>query len=198
MVRLLLVVMLWAGTVPIADGAQVKARPQGGIGLLLVRTDRPGGGDRQPTLVLYREPGLGRVREMAAAALPRLPSVPESPTGMSTAIVTASRGGWLRIIYDEAEREGWLEPPRSWEYHPWKELLAGRTVALLPGLRKEFYQLRRSPAGEVSRPLGKGEPVRGVRLEGDWLLVRPGVGGEGWLRWRDDNGRMAIAVTVGE
>ena len=103
---LLLLCLVLAVSPPASAASPAKARPLSGIGLLLVKGDGK-------KLTIYREPKLGRLDELPATQLPVLaPSIGASD-GVSPAVVLSNRPGWLRIIYDTAERDGWVERPRS-------------------------------------------------------------------------------------
>jgi hypothetical protein len=188
MARFLLLLLL-AMSLPAGAASPVKARPLSGIGLVLVR------GEGDP-LIVYREPKLGRLAVLPPAHLPGLaPSL--LPSGGSyPAVVLARRPGWLRIIYDPSEGDGWVERRRAGEFLPWERFLPGRAVALVAGLRKDYYQLRRHPSfGEEGlRSVGQEERLQVVTVTGDWIRVRSVTAAEGWLRWRDDNARLTIAV----
>jgi hypothetical protein len=190
-VALLLLAVL-AAALPVA-AAPVKARSLSGIGVLLLRSDTAG---KQSRLALYREPGIGRFAELDAARLPPVFPVIRAGEGIKAVIVTAKKLDWYRIVYDGGEREGWLQGQPSFRYQRWGELLPGSAVSFTGGLRKEYYLLRSEPvpAAEPLETISREHvlPVQGVA--GDWLRVNRGAGSGGWLRWRDDNGRLLITV----
>lgn len=190
---LLLLLMLVALPLPLSAASPVKARSLGGSGLLVLRGDI--GGSR-PALVLHREPGMGRIGELAVDQLPAITPAVQPPDGSLALIVTAKKLDWYRIVYDSGERQGWLQGRRGDRYQRWEDLLPGRGVVLPAGLKKEFYQLRRVPEAEAEslHTLGREEVVTVVRVVGDWIEVRHNATLSGWLRWRDDNGRLLIAV----
>ena len=173
--------------------SQVKARPLAGIGILLIKETQPGSSS---TLRLYREPKLGRIAEVKLEKLPVTSPYIEAGEGRRVAVVTAKRLGWYRIIYDDGEREGWVEGRPTVSFLKWEELLPGKGATMLPGLKKEYYQLRREPSltSDPLELLGRGSGIYCIELAGEWLKVL--VQGEkaGWLRWRDENSRLLIAV----
>lgn len=188
-----LLVLLLATYLPAHAAAPVKARPLSGIGVLTVRS---GGAD----LVLYREPGLGRVSELPSAKLPVIFPPPGPDSGRHHALVLSLRPGWLRIIRDDRESDGWLERRRGDLFQTWEQFLPGRSCSLLAGLRQDSYQMRRDPSSgaETVSSVERGDPLLIGMVAGDWISVRDGRGNDGWLRWRDDNARLMITVTGGD
>jgi len=188
----LLLILLMIST---SFAAAPKARPLAGIGILLIKEAKPGN-DR--TLRLYREPKLGRIAEVKVEKLPALSPYIVAGAGRRVAVVTAKRLGWYRIIYDDGEREGWVEGRHSGAFSSWAELLSGREASLLPGLRKEFYQLRREPSliSDPLEQLARGNGIYCIELDGEWLKVLTKGGKAGWLRWRDENSRLLIAANI--
>jgi hypothetical protein len=180
---------------PATAAAPVKARVPGGIGILLIHA---GTAEKTAPLVIFREPSLGRVAEIDAGRLPSLSQSFSSPEGVIPVIVTVKKSGWYRIIYDDSEREGWLEGSSSQQFNRWEELLRNRAVSLIGGLRKEFYLLRRIPdiSAEGISPLGKGSRVTALVADGDWIKVSTDSLTEGWIRWRDENGRLVISLSL--
>jgi hypothetical protein len=188
----LVLLLMAAGGAP----AAVKPRPLSGQGLLQLRPLPGGSATAGEPLVFYREPGLGRLIELAPDRLPTLSPALQSLDGGYRAVVTGHRRDWLRIVYDDADREGWVRLQRSWSYTPWSQFLKGRAVRLLPGLKKGFYTLRDEAVdtGPALVPVTVDQSLRVVLVEGDWVMVVVGISQAGWLRWRDDNGRFLMAV----
>lgn len=191
--RLLMLLLLVALPLPLAAAAPVKARSLSGTGLLLLRSQP---GENRARLTLYREPGLGRVAELDAAQLPPITPALQTPDGLPALIVTAKKLDWYRIVYDHGERQAWLHGRPVYLYRRWEELLPGRQIVLAAGLKKEYYALRSSsePAGEPLQTVGRETVLTVIRVAGDWVNVRQDATLSGWLRWRDDNGRLLIAV----
>ena len=116
----------------------VKARVPGGIGLLLLQSDHK-------ELIIYREPQLKRIADKPLKSLPQLQFI-TNMTQQVPIVVTSRKPGFYRIVYDDAEREGWIEAGKNEEqFLRWADLLPGRKVSLITGLRKEFYTLKSSP-----------------------------------------------------
>lgn len=179
-----------------AHGAPPKPRPYTGSGLLVIRPlplHELDDGDR---IILYREPGIGRIMEKDPAGLPLLIRIIEAGAGEFSLAVMGRKGNWLKIAYDDAGREGWLAMERRWQYSHWEEFLPGRFVRLLPGLKKEYGAVRRepSPAADELAPLSPDRELRVELLQGDWLRVSLDPQTAGWLRWRDEGGRFLVSV----
>jgi hypothetical protein len=189
MARFLSLLVLLVFALPAPAASPVKARPLSGIGLLLVR------GDARP-LIVYREPKVGRLAVLAPAELPGLAPALVPDGGLYPVVVLSRRPGWLRIVHDPSESDGWVERRPAGEFIPWEQYLPRRWVGMVAGLRQDYYQVRRqaSFAGEGVRTVRPQERLRVVAVAGDWLKVGDAATGEGWLRWRDDNARLAIRV----
>lgn len=169
-----------------AQAAPPRPRPYSGCGVLALV---PEPGEGRGTLPVYQEPGLFRMAELAPSALPRLSGNDREPL----LAVSARRGGWTRLAYDDAGREGWVEQARAWRYLSWPEFLPGRSLRVLPGLKKGLYLLRSEPregaaeAGGVARD----QEVRVLQVDGDWVRLQAPAG---WFRWRDADGRLTVSL----
>lgn len=189
--------LLSAVAIGTVSAAPPPARPETGKGVLLVKNspahDNAGG---RSFVVIYREPGIGRIGELRVASLPALAGVVKTPPGVLALAVTATKGEWLRVHYDDAGRSGWLEPRRTWTYLTWEEYLRGKTARLLRGLRKEFYLARSGPDGSAPElpPLTPERSMRILDVDGDRARVLVDLSVMAWLRWRDPDGRLLITV----
>jgi hypothetical protein len=182
-----------------AHGALPALRPYSGSGLLLLRPPPPREPDQPATLLIYREPGVGRAAEKGYGDIPLLLQVVESSPGEYPAAVMGKKGDWLEIAYDAAGRTGWIEASRRWDCVSWEQFLPGRTARFLPWLKKGHYLLRGGPsaAARELKALDAASVVRIDRIEGDWMHVTVSPPMEGWLRWRDEEGRFLITVRPG-
>jgi hypothetical protein len=155
-----------------------------------------GDGRHAPPVVLYREPGLGRIAEVDAVRFPRIFPEFTSPEGCLAIVVTAKMLDWYRVVYDDGEREGWIEGRLSYRYQRWGDVLQGRRIVLPDGMKSDHYLLRTvpDPAYEAHGKIVKGSGVTVISSDGDWVQVRSDSDVIGWLRWRDDNGRLLISV----
>lgn len=165
----------------------VKARVPGGIGLLFLQPDHK-------ELAIYREPQLTRIAEKTPESLPPLQFI-TTMTQQIPIVVTSRKPGFYRIVYDHAEREGWIEAGKSGEqFLRWADLLPGRKVSLITGLRKEFYTLKSSPTPSAATvaPIEKGKTLTVISVESCWMQVMTDSKATGWIRWQDENGRLVI------
>lgn len=179
---------LHAVTVPI------KLRPYTGIGILLLSV-APGVDGEQPVpLNLYEEPAISRLGELNGGTVPPYDWIFGMSSSKLPLIVTARKGNWLRVVYDDAGREAWLMPQRQGAFHPWDSFFKGQLGRLLPGLRKQYYQLYQQPGkgALVTQVPKKGFKI--VKFEDDWALVMPDQNSLAWLRWRDEDGRLLIGL----
>lgn len=179
-----------------AAAAPAVPRPYAGIGLAIIRPGLPQENTLPERLVLYREPGVGRAADKAAAEIPLLTRIIPTGPGEFPVAVLAKKGTWLKVAYDDGGRSGWLEMQRRWDYVAWEDFLPGKRFSLLPGLRKEFYRVVAGPvpsAAEVAMGAPRQEQ-RMEKLQRDWLASPLPDGSFGWLRWRDESGRFLIAL----
>lgn len=176
----------------------VKARPLSGVGVLVMNGTQPGASAEAKKLQLYREPMIGRLAMLTVDRLPKLTQYITPAEGVAYAIVISIRPGWLCLLYDDAERGGWVERRKAGEFFRWGQFLAGRSITMLPGIRQDYSRLRQEPSLS-SPPLesaGKNEPLTVVKVEGDWVRVSRGNSASGWLRWRDDNSRLLVSINM--
>lgn len=194
--RFLTIVILLTVSIASAQAVVPKSRPYGGDGLLIIRPFLPQGDTACCTLPIYREPGVQRIAEMESTDLPSLTPVIQGRPGEQAAVVTGKKGNWLNIIYDDAGREGWVEGARAWDYATWSSFLKGRGAKLLGGLKKDLYQLRRdpSPASPQLDTLSRQKNLRIIDVKDDWALVLVDLTAYGWLRWRDNDGRITLSI----
>lgn len=193
-IRTVFAVIIAALLVSAAGAAPPPLRPDTGIGVLLVRT--AAGESAPPELILYGEPGVGRIAEKSAALFPHLATPLKAPSGEFPLVVTARKGGWLQVIHDDAGRAAWLEPRRAWPFVPWDEMLKGRGARLLRGLKKPFYILwgRGGTTVPDLEPLTPERSFRIIAVDGDRIQVLLDLTVMGWLRWRDEDGRLLITL----
>ncbi|KAB0667543.1 hypothetical protein F6V25_02265 [Oryzomonas japonica] len=175
--------------------SQQPMRPYSGIGVLLLAVEHGESSVQQEPFYLYEEPAVQRIGVLDSGRTPPYEWLFTGNTSRVPLIVTARKGEWLQVAYDDAGRLGWLEPRHRGEVQPWSALLKGKPCRLLPGLRKQYYQIFRQPGKTpLALPALAKQSFRVVKLDGDWALAMPDQSTLGWLRWRDEDGRLLISV----
>ena len=179
---------------PAADAQQF--RPFCGSGVVIIRPFNPESTVVPASIPFYLDPGVARIVERPAAGIPSLSAILKMPSGEYPLAVMGKKGNWLRIAYDDAGREGWVEKARWWDYITWEAFLKGRVARLLPGLKNEAYALRAgaSPTAPQTGALSGKEELRIIEVKDDWALVITGSGLRGWLAWQDGDGRFLISM----
>lgn len=170
-----------------------KMRPYSGIGVVLLNAANSILNQDEP-FYLYEEPGIFRQGELSGAIIP----VNEWVLGVQKShiplIVMARKGGWLKVCYDDAGREAWLDPQRRGTFQSWDQFMKGQMSHLLPGLFKQYYQLYREPERNPLSTLTPVQQFKVLKLENDWFMVMSDQKTIGWLRWRDEDGRLLVGV----
>jgi hypothetical protein len=103
---------------------------------------------------------------------------------------------WLEVIHDDAGRAAWVEPRRAWPFVPWGEILKGKGARLLRGIKKPYYVVV-DEGGKTLPDLEPLTPERGFRIievDGDRIRILVDLTAIGWLRWRDEDGRLLITL----
>ncbi|HEY4744469.1 MAG TPA: hypothetical protein VIH45_07410 [Desulfuromonadaceae bacterium] len=187
----LLLVAAMACAAPTPPAPAPKMRPYCGIGVLMLAIPSADG----ESYPLYDEPAIARRGVLDMTRVPPYEWIFGSHGTSLALMVMARKGEWLRVAYDDAGREAWLNPCRPASFHPWEEFLKGQTGTLLPGLQKRYYQLFRQPGAGPLATLPPKQPFLVVKLEQDWaLVVATGQTTLGWLRWRDEDGRLLMGL----
>ena len=189
---LIVTVVTMPGTAGFASSAP-RMRPYTGIGLAVFsQPDNASPQDFQ--LQLYEEPGLSRM-----GTLDRSTGFGnEWVFGLSKSslplIVSARKGEWLRVVYDDAGREAWIDPQHTGHFYSWEQFLKQQTARLLPGLQAQYYQLLQQPGGKLLVTLTPKQVFKVLKLDNAWGMVLTGQTQIGWLRWRDDDGRLLVGL----
>ena len=188
----LLFILLAVTTAVAASSVPPRMRPYTGIGVLMLTVV----GDKlNDPLPLYEEPGLSRLGSLNPGKIPRYDWIFGAAPAAAPLVVTGRKGPWLRVAYDDAGREAWLNPARPDAFQPWDFFLKDHVSRLLPGLQKKYYQLYQQPGRTVLAPLTTGQYLKVLRLENDWAMVLSDQNSLGWLRWRDEDGRLRSGVS---
>ncbi|HCE68541.1 MAG: hypothetical protein A2X82_01885 [Geobacteraceae bacterium GWC2_55_20] len=169
----------------------VKMRPYSGIGVVSLPASSVNKENELP-VHLYREPGLSRIGALDGSKLSGNDWIFGARSDSVRLIVMARKGDWLRVSYDDAGREAWIDPQSRDSFQPWHRFFKSRMSRMLPGLRKPYYQLFQQPERNPLVTLTPKQPFRVLRLDNDWAMVVSDQAGVGWLRWRDEDGRLTI------
>jgi hypothetical protein len=171
-------------------------RPQTGIGLLTIRSFPLGHAAEAVNLILYAYPDVKRVTETSTSSIPGLEKIIGVASGEFVVAAIEKKGGWIKIAYDDAGREGWLKMQRYWEYAPWDRFLKGHFAVLLPKLPKSSYLLRKehSENSELLETISSQRKLQIITVEDDWAEVMAGGNTVGWVHWQDADGRWMISL----
>ncbi|MBK5277092.1 MAG: hypothetical protein JJE30_18855 [Desulfuromonadales bacterium] len=188
-----LVIILCVATLAgAASAAPPKMRPYTGIGILLLPAANS---DPNDPLPLYAEPGLSRQGSLNPTKIPAYNWIFGAYSSTSPLIVMGRKGSWLRVTYDDAGREAWMNPVRPVSFQSWETFFKGQVVSLLPGLQKKYLQLYLLPDMAAITSLTPRQFFKVLRMENDWAMVMLDQNSLGWLRWRDEDGRLLIGVS---
>jgi hypothetical protein len=187
-----IILLLVVNTAFAAPSLSPKMRPYTGIGILKLQVSDD---DPNDTLLLYEDPGLSRIGRLNMEKKPGYEWMFGASPAVMPLIVTGRKGTWLRVVYDDAGREGWLNPARAGVFQSWDLFLKDHVSSLLPGLQKKYYQLYQHPGQTVLAPLTTGQFLKVLQLDNDWAMVLSDRNSLGWVRWRDEDGRLLIGVT---
>lgn len=192
---ILLVLLVALGTITVSEcsAAPPRMRPYSGIGLLFLQVT-VSAAEREEPLYLYQEPGIARIGAFTNSMLTGYQWLFEKKSGTTPLIVMARKGNWLKVCYDDAGREAWLDPGRRSTFQPWDPYLKRTVIHLLAGLRPQYYQLYLQPGQDPGGILTPRQQLRIVNLDDDWAMVLADQATIGWLRWRDEDGRLTIEL----
>jgi hypothetical protein len=168
-------------------------RPYAGIGILFMPVNSTTSGEPIP---LYDEPALSRLGELNGATIPSFDVVFGTSSSLQPLVVMARKGEWLRVSYDDAGREAWLKPPRHAVFQSWDAFLKRNISQMLPGLQKKYYQAFQQPGASQAATLTTRQLFKVLRLEEDWAMVLIEQNLLGWVRWRDEDGKILIGVAT--
>ena len=171
-----------------------RMRPYTGVGVLIFpQSDKVLTQDLR--LQLYEEPGLSRIGMLNDSRLSGNESIFTLPEGALPLIVSARKGDWLRVVYDDAGREAWVNPENKGRFQSWEQVLKRQTGCILPGLPLQYYKLQQYPGGKLLATLSPKQIFKVLKLENDWGMVLTDQLLIGWLRWRDEDGRLLVGVS---
>jgi hypothetical protein len=173
--------------------APPRMRPYTGIGLV-VFSQSDTAQDENLQVPLYEEPGIYRVGMLNSSRLSGNEWIFGLQVGAPPLIVSARKGDWLRVFYDDAGREAWIGPQGNVRFQSWEQFLKLQTGRMLPALQPQYYQLHQQPGGKLLTALTPKQVFKVLKIENAWGMVLTDQGQIGWLRWCDDDGRLTIGT----
>jgi hypothetical protein len=168
-------------------------RPYTGIGLV-VFSQTGEAPDRGPQLPMYEEPGLARIGMLVTTRLSGNEWIFGLQEEIPPLVVSARKGDWLRVYYDDAGREAWIDPQNKGRFQSWEQYLKLQTGRMLPGLQSQYYQLQQQPGGRLLATLTPKQMFKVLKLENSWGMVLIDHAQIGWVRWRDDDRRLMVGI----
>lgn len=109
-------------------------------------------------------------------------------------IVSARQGDWLRVFFDDAGREAWIDPQNKGRFQSWEQYLKKQTGRMLPALQPQYYQLFEQPGGKLLGVITPKQVFKVLKLDNSWVMVLTDISQIGWICWRDDDGRLTIGT----
>lgn len=170
-----------------------RMRPYTGIGVVVL-TQPDNTPSQELQLQLYEEPALSRVGMLNNSRLSGNEWIFGLSEGISPLIVSGRKGDWLRIYYDDAGREAWIDPQNKGHFQSWEQFLKLQSGRMLPGLQAQYYQLLPQPGGKLLTTLTPKQEFKVLKLENAWVMVLTDQAQVGWVRWCDDDGRLVIGI----
>ena len=173
--------------------APPRMRPYTGIGLVVFSQagETP---DRGLQLPMYEEPGLSRIGMLVTTRLSGNEWIFGLQEEIPPLVVSARKGDWLRVYYDDAGREAWIDPQNKGRFQSWEQYLKLETGRMLPGLQSQYYQLQQQPGGRLLATLTPKQMFKVLKLENSWGMVLTEQAQIGWVRWRDDDRRLVVGI----
>jgi len=186
-----LIILVLCTTTAALAAPPPRMRPYTGIGVVVFRSSGLLQGQELP---LYEEPGLLRLDVLNNSRLSGNEWVFGLADGASPLIVSARKDGWLRVFYDDAGRQAWIDPLYKGSFKPWDEYLRLQTVRMLPGLQPRYYRLQQQRGGKLLATLAPKQVIKILAVEDSWGMVLTDQALIGWLRWRDEDGRLLVGI----
>lgn len=143
---------------------------------------------------MYEEPGLARIGVLTDPGLSGNEWIFGSSGKSAPLIVSARKGEWLRVFYDDAGREAWIEPQQRGRFESWEQFLKLRFGRMLPGLQPQYYQVLQRPGGKLIATLSPKQQFKVLKVEASWGMVLIDQAQLGWVRWQDVDGRLTIGA----
>lgn len=166
-------------------------RPYSGIGVLQLSS--VGITDSIP---LYDDPGIARCCRVESSGFKELNSWLFGNDRPPSLLVTTRKGDWLEVERDDAGRTGWVMQERRWNYTPWEQYLKGKQALFLRNSPKKMIQVLPHPGAAEGTQLTPKQPMKIILAQGDWAYVLLDQSSAGWIRWRDNDGRLLVGFDV--
>lgn len=191
---LLLALLSFASYAVAAPGQRFipKPRPAAGIGILTLH--KPAA-ESSETIIIYEEPGLIRTATLDPSSASPFEHVFGSYSSIRHLIVTKRHQQWLKVIYDDAGREGWLKPNLGADFKLYAEWLRQPLARLLPALQKKYYQLHRTADGAHIGTMTPQQNFKILTVNNSWVQILTEQNQLGWLQWKDEDGHLLIGLT---
>jgi hypothetical protein len=165
-------------------------RPYTGIGLVVFSTS----GTQDLLLQMYEEPGITRTGVLKSTITSGNEWIFGASREVIPLIVSARKGDWLRVFFDDAGREAWIEPQNKGHFQSWEQYLKKQTGRMLPALQPQYYQLLEQPGGKLLGTMTPKQVFKVLKLDSSWAMVLTDISRIGWVRWRDDDGRLTVGT----
>ena len=170
-----------------------RMRPYAGIGLVVFSQSEPSP-EQGLQLPLYEEPGLSRIGLLDSSKVSGNEWIFDRQGAALPLVVSARKGDWLRVIYDDAGREAWIDPQNIGHFQSWEQFLKLQDSRMLPGLPPQHYSLMQRPGGKQLGTLTPKQTFRVLKLEASWGMVLTEQSQIGWVRWCDSDGRLTMSA----
>ena len=119
------------------------------------------------TLNIYKEPGISRMGMLKSV---KCPDTVWSAGKAPPLIVSARKGDWLRVSYDDAGREAWMDPQRRGAFQSWEQFLKRQTGRMLPGV-PAVLSAASAARQTAPGPMTARQMFKVVKLENAWGMV---------------------------
>jgi SH3-like domain-containing protein len=171
-----------------------RMRPYTGIGVVVLSQPDSSRTKQDLQLPLYEEPGLARVGMLDRFKLTGNEWVFGQAAETFPLIVSGRKGDWLRVYYDDAGREAWIDSRNTGRFQSWEQFLKLQTCHMLPGLQPQYYQLLQQPDGKLLATLTPAQVFKVLKLENSWGMILTHQAQIGWVRWSDEDGRLLVGL----
>jgi hypothetical protein len=113
----------------------------------------------------------------------------------STVVVLDKQENWLKVACNPNNEFAWIAMKEGWKYLAWKEYLKNKKIEMLPKLNPDNYNIYDAEEKSVLMTLKPKDSIEVFSVIENWALVKLNKTQIGWLRWKDNQGRILVAVT---